>query len=90
MPRASPSNTRNNYFKLWQCVSISIAMDDGTCCTRAGYIFGKKDHRGRYSVDIPSMGISTKATKDMLTPRNCSDTMKQKIADHKRLIRRRR
>lgn len=82
MPTASPSNSRKKSFKKWQCVSI--AMEDGR---RAGYIFGDKDHRGRYSVDIPSMGISIKAKGDMLTPINCSTTMKKRIADHKVLIR---
>ena len=82
MPTASPSNSRKKTFKKWQCVSI--AMDDGTY---AGYIFGEKDNRGRYSVTIPSKGISTRATEKMLTPRNCSDTMKERIKAHKVAIR---
>ena len=81
MPTASPSNSRKKTFKKWQCVSI--AMDDGTF---AGYIFANKDDRGRYSVAIPSKQFSTKATKDRLKPRNCSENMKKHIADHQDML----
>ena len=83
MPTASPSNPRKKAVKLWQCVSI--AMDDGRYY--AGYIFKKKDSRGRYSVSIPGMEMSTKATEDRLTPRMCSENLKRKIAAHKEMLR---
>lgn len=59
-------------------------MDDGRY---AGYIFKKKDKRGRYSVSIPREKVSTMATEDKLTPKACSEYLQRKIADHKKMLR---
>ena len=80
---ATPSNPRTGYLKVWSCVTIKFRGK-----RYAGYIF-KKMESGKYNVSIPSLELSTKATRDMLTPRKCSKSMDCKIHEHKYMLLRR-
>ena len=66
--------------KLWQCVTVD---------RRAGYIYKYNrsgPRKGKYVVAIPSLGRSVFVSEERLKPRDCSDTMKERIRVHKRML----
>lgn len=70
-------------FGLWQCVSIKFNRKGSTY---AGYIFTAKDELGKYRVAVPRISKFKMATEDMMTERKCSRYMEEKIAEHKKTL----
>jgi hypothetical protein len=66
--------------KLWQCVTVN---------RRAGYIFEYKrsgPRKGKYVVAIPRLGKSVFVSEENLKPRDCSATMRERIREHKQML----
>ena len=66
--------------KLWQCVTVD---------RHAGYIYQYKKsgpRKGKYVVAIPSLCKSVFVSQENLKPRDCSATMRERIREHKQML----